>query len=150
MTLLNRHVCTFCHSLRFQSDPDSKARLSRLEQELSVKEEESDRLTKLWRQEKEKLEARKKIQQEIENLRVELAKAQRQGDLNKASEILYGKIPGLQKQLKEGESQNLLLLSDAVTEKEIAIVVSRATGESTTAVKVFSLFSAQVFLFLLC
>jgi ATP-dependent Clp protease ATP-binding subunit ClpB len=115
-------------ALKKEKDAASKERLAKLEKELADLKEQSSRLKAQWQKEKEEIGNSQKIVEQIEQLRVELEQAQRRGDLHRASEIQYGKLPELQGQLdalKEKQSQGgLILLKEEVTEEDIAKVVS--------------------------
>ena len=119
-------------ALKKEKDAASKERLAKLEKELADLKEQSGRLKAQWQKEKEEIGKSQKIAEQIEQLRVELEQAQRKGDLHRASEIQYGKIPELQGQLdalKEKQTQEgLTLLKEEVTEEDIAKVVSSWTG----------------------
>src|SRR5262245_51135845 len=86
-------------ALKKERDTASKERLSKLEKELADLKEQSSRLKAQWQKEKEEITKSQKVAEEIEQLRTELEQAQRRGDLQRASEIQYGKIPELQSQL---------------------------------------------------
>jgi ATP-dependent Clp protease ATP-binding subunit ClpB len=90
-------------ALKKETDTASKDRLEKLQKELADLEEKSDALTQTWRAEKEKLNAAQKLKEELDQARLELERAQRGGDLAKAGELAYGKIPQLEAQLKETE-----------------------------------------------
>ena len=85
-----------------------------------------------WENEKKSVERVQKIREEIEQVNKEIQKAQREYDLNRAAELQYGRLPQLQKQLEEEEEQvkakDLSLVHEAVTDEEIARIVSRWTG----------------------
>jgi ATP-dependent Clp protease ATP-binding subunit ClpB len=119
-------------ALKKEKDAASKERLAKLEKELADLKEQSGHLKAQWQKEKEEIGKSQKIAEQIEQLRVELEQAQRRGDLHRASEIQYGKIPELQGQLdalKEKQMQGgLTLLKEEVTEEDIAKVVSSWTG----------------------
>ncbi len=116
-------------ALQKESDTASKDRLDALRKELSELEQQSSELTTRWQNERDKIHAEAKIKEELDAARVELEQAQRTGDLAKAGELQYGRIPELEKKLGEatGQSENALLREE-VTEDDIANVVSRATG----------------------
>ena len=116
-------------ALQKESDPASKERLQRLEKELADLEQQSAELTARWRAEKEKLASAQKLKEELERARYELEQAQRQGDWAKAGELAYGRIPELEKKLKDAEAaEGREMLEEAVTPEHIAQVVSRWTG----------------------
>jgi len=116
-------------ALAKEDDDASKDRLKALREELANLEQESSELTTRWQNERDKIEAEGKIKEELDHARLELEQAQREGDLAKAGELSYGRIPQLEKQLEEAEamSENALLREE-VTEEDIAGVVSRWTG----------------------
>src|SRR5207237_8680205 len=113
-----------------ESEPGSKERLKRLEQELATLEKQSADLTARWKSEKEKLSDAQKLKTELDRLRVELANAQRRGEYQRAGELAYGRIPELEKKLKEIEAMEgkVAMVEEAVTADHIAQVVSRWTG----------------------
>jgi ATP-dependent Clp protease ATP-binding subunit ClpB len=117
-------------ALRKESDAASKDRLARLEKEIAELEEESKVLTRNWEAEKAKLGSAQKLKEQLDQARTELEKAQRRGDLAKAGELAYGRIPELEKKLKEVEAQEQKggMVEEAVTPDQIAAVVSRWTG----------------------
>ncbi|GAB4241224.1 MAG: ATP-dependent chaperone ClpB [Methyloligellaceae bacterium] len=118
-------------ALRKEDDPASKDRLEKLEKELADLEEKAAALTERWRSEKERLSRVQKLKEELEAARVEVQQAQREGDLARASELSYGRIPELEKQLAEAEAEEAsasAMLEEAVTADHIAAVVSRWTG----------------------
>ncbi|MDR3423019.1 MAG: ATP-dependent chaperone ClpB [Xanthobacteraceae bacterium] len=117
-------------ALKKESDPGSKERLKRLEVELKSLEKESADLTARWKSEKEKLSGAQKLKHELDQLRIELANAQRRGEYQRAGEISYGRIPEIEKKLKAmeaGEGRGAMV-EEAVTASHIAQVVSRWTG----------------------
>jgi ATP-dependent Clp protease ATP-binding subunit ClpB len=113
-------------ALRKESDPASRERLGRLEKELAELEEKSDALTAEWQAEKSKVADTKKLKEQLDQARSEVEVAQRRGDLARASELLYGVIPGIEKQL--AQSSDGRLVNEAVDEEQVAAVVSRWTG----------------------
>jgi ATP-dependent Clp protease ATP-binding subunit ClpB len=116
-------------ALRKEDDAASRERLQRLERELTDLEERSDALTRRWRAEKEKLGSAQEAKAKLDQARIELANAQRQGDLARAGELAYGVIPGLERQIAEAESAgDEGMVEEAVTANHIAQVVSRWTG----------------------
>jgi ATP-dependent Clp protease ATP-binding subunit ClpB len=116
-------------ALKKETDAASRERLSRLEKELADLEERAAELTAMWRAEKEKLGQAQKIKEELDTARVELEQAQRRGDLARAGELAYGRIPELEKRLREVEqASRQSLVEEAVTENHVAQVVSRWTG----------------------
>ena len=94
-------------ALKKESDPASKDRLKRLELELRALEKQSADLTTRWKSEKDKLSEAQKLKTELDQLRAELANAQRRGEYQKAGELAYGRIPDLEKKLKDIESKGV-------------------------------------------
>ncbi|CEJ83732.1 Chaperone [Hyphomicrobium sp. GJ21] len=117
-------------ALKKETDAASKDRLARLEKSIADLEEKSKAMTARWESEKQKLGSAQKIKEELDNLRNSLEQAQRRGDLARAGELRYGKIPELEKQLSTIESQEGkgAMVEEAVTPDQIAAVVSRWTG----------------------
>src|SRR5438045_6305251 len=91
-------------ALKKETDLGSKERLKRLEKELSSLEKQSADITARWKAEKEKLSEAQKLKTELDQLRGELANAQRRGEYQRAGELAYGRIPELEKKLKSVES----------------------------------------------
>ena len=117
-------------ALKKEHDPSSRARLGRLETELAALEKQSADLTARWKSEKEKLSDAQKLKNQLDQLRIELANAQRRGEYQRAGEISYGRIPEIEKRLKAmeaGEGKGAMV-EEAVTANHIAQVVSRWTG----------------------
>jgi ATP-dependent Clp protease ATP-binding subunit ClpB len=118
-------------ALAKEKDPASRERLGKLEKELADTRSEAEALKAQWLKEKEEIGKAQKLAEEIEALKTELEQAQRRGDLGRASEIQYGLLPGLQKQLEQQtakERSSGVLLKEEVTEEDIAKVVSSWTG----------------------
>ena len=117
-------------ALKKESDAGSKERLKNLEAELKTLEKQSADLNARWKSEKEKLSDAQKLKTELEQLRTELANAQRKGEYQRAGELAYGRIPELEKKLKEVETSEGkgAVVEEAVTSQHIAQVVSRWTG----------------------
>src|ERR671921_611617 len=116
-------------ALKKESDRASKDRLKALEEELANLEQQSAELTTRWQGEKEKLAGEAKIKEELDRARLDLEQAQRAGDLAKAGELQYGRIPALEKQLAEVEAaSHTAMLREEVTSEDIASVVARWTG----------------------
>ena len=119
-------------ALEKEHDDASKKRLADLQDEIHKLEKEYADLEEVWQAEKATIQGSAGIKEEIDRLRVELEAAKRRGDYAAMSEIQYGKIPALEKQLAHSESneakpQHTLVRSE-VTEEEIAQIVSRWTG----------------------
>ncbi|KPK11572.1 MAG: Clp protease ClpB [Acidithiobacillales bacterium SG8_45] len=118
-------------ALKKESDEASKKRLVSLESEVEKLEKEYADLDEVWKAEKAAVHGTQHIKEEIDRARMELDTARRAGDLGRMSELQYGRIPELEKQLETAaaaEGKELTLLRNAVTENEIADVVSRWTG----------------------
>lgn len=116
-------------ALKKEQDAASKDRLSRLEDELANIEQQSAELTQRWHAEKEKISAEAKLKEQLDGARLELEQAQRAGDLAKAGELAYGRIPQIEKQLVDAQAEAKgAMLREEVTDQDIAGVVSRWTG----------------------
>lgn len=118
-------------ALRKENDAASRQRLDHLDKEITDLDERSQLLTAQWQRDKDKLAGAQKVKEALDKARIELAKAQRQGDLAKAGELAYGVIPDLEAKLADadpGETTDEAPPLEAVTPDEIAHVVSRWTG----------------------
>ncbi len=118
-------------ALKKEKDAESKQRLADLEAEINALEREFNDLEEIWKAEKATLQGATKVKEQIEAARLELEAAQRRQDYARMSEIQYGQIPQLEKQLaaaQEAETRGFTLLQDKVTAEEIAQVVARWTG----------------------
>jgi ATP-dependent Clp protease ATP-binding subunit ClpB len=118
-------------ALKKEKDAESKKRLADLESDIATLEREFNDLEEVWKAEKATLQGATRIKEQIEAAKLELEAAQRGQDYARMSEIQYGTLPELEKQLKaaqEVESKGFTLLQDKVTAEEIAQVVSRWTG----------------------
>jgi ATP-dependent Clp protease ATP-binding subunit ClpB len=113
-------------ALRKESDPASRERLTRLEKELAELEERSNAMGSAWKAEKETLAESQKLKERLDHARNEAEIAQRRGDLARASQLLYGEIPDLERRIAAGSDGKLV--NEAVTEEGIAAIVSRWTG----------------------
>ncbi|PLB43782.1 putative heat shock protein/chaperonin HSP78 [Aspergillus steynii IBT 23096] len=132
---LDRDITTIqieLESLRKETDVSSRERREKLEEDLKVKKEESQRLTEIWDNEKAEIESLKRTKEELEQARFELEQAQREGNFARAGELRYATIPTLEAKLpKEGEEKSgsqSSLIHDSVTADDIGNVVSRTTG----------------------
>ncbi len=114
-------------ALKRETDPASRDRLGKLEQELAGLQEKSDAMSAAWKAEKEKLAGGQKLKERLEAARSEVEVAQRRGDLARASQLLYGEIPELEKQIAANQDGGRLV-NESVTEEGIAAIVSRWTG----------------------
>ena len=118
-------------ALEKDSDDATKKRLAHISEKISDKQQQYDELDEVWTTEKAALYGTQTIKEDLEQARIELEAARRAGDLNRMSELQYGKLPELEKQLdlaSQAEMQEMSLLANKVTEVEIADVLSRATG----------------------
>jgi ATP-dependent Clp protease ATP-binding subunit ClpB len=116
-------------ALKKEPDAASRERLKKLEGELANLEQQSAELTQRWQAEKDKIAGEAKIKEQLDQARLELEQAQRSGDLARAGELQYGRIPELEKQLAEASQQTQgAMLREEVTDQDIAAVVSRWTG----------------------
>ncbi len=118
-------------ALKKEKDEASRKRLDMLEEEIERLEREFSDLEEVWKAEKASVQGATRIKEELEHARQELETARRAGDLARMSELQYGRIPELERQLEaasKAESQEMTLLRNNVTEEEIASVVSRWTG----------------------
>ena len=118
-------------ALQKEEDEASRKRLDMLEKELADKEREYAELEEVWKSEKATLSGSQHIKQELDAAKTEMEQARRAGDLSKMSELQYGRIPELEKQLaaaETGEGKEMSLLRYRVTDEEIAEVLSKATG----------------------
>ncbi len=121
-------------ALKREEDAASKERLTALEVEIAELEEKSNAMTAAWHAEKDRVNNVQKMQEQLDQARSEVEMAQRKGNLGRASELMYGVIPDLQRKIEEAQEQQQdhpdenQLVSKAVTEQGIAAVVSRWTG----------------------
>ncbi|MES2754625.1 MAG: ATP-dependent chaperone ClpB [Pseudomonadota bacterium] len=115
--------------LKRESDPASKDRLGNIDGELANLEEQSAALTTRWQAEKDKIAGEGVLKGKLDAARLELEQAQRAGDLAKAGELSYGRIPALEKQLADASGATAgAMLREEVTAEDIAGVVARWTG----------------------
>jgi ATP-dependent Clp protease ATP-binding subunit ClpB len=121
-------------ALRKETDKASKDRLAKIDKELADLKEEATQLRSHWEQEKEAIQAGRKLKEELEQVKGEIERVQRAGDYAKASELQYGKVPQLEADIKkhEGRLQELQkaksMLKEEVDEEDIAEVVGKWTG----------------------
>ncbi len=121
-------------ALRKEKDPASQDRLGKLERELANLKEEKNRLTAHWEQEKAAIQGSRTLKEEQERVRNDMLRAQQAGDYAKASELQYGKLPELERKIKEQEAKlaeqqkGHRMLKEEVDEEDIAEVVGRWTG----------------------
>jgi ATP-dependent Clp protease ATP-binding subunit ClpB len=120
-------------ALRKETDKASKERLERLERELANLKEEQNRLHGHWEHEKEAIQAIRKAREELEQVRLQIETVQRSGDYAKASELQYGKLPELERTIKDHETKladlqkSQRMLKEEVDEEDIAEVVAKWT-----------------------
>ena len=118
-------------ALQKETDEASVKRLGILEEEIATLEREYSDLEEIWKSEKAAVQGSSHVKEELERARMELETAQRAGDLARAGELQYGRIPELEKQLQmasQAETQQMTLLRNKVSEEEIAEVVALWTG----------------------
>jgi ATP-dependent Clp protease ATP-binding subunit ClpB len=125
-------------ALRKEKDKASKGRLAKLEKELANLKAESDALMARWQGEKDAVQRLRAVREQVEQTKVEIAQAERHYDLNRAAELKYGKLVGLEKQLAE-ENEKFAkslagprMIKEEVDAEDIAEVVSRWTGVPVT------------------
>jgi ATP-dependent Clp protease ATP-binding subunit ClpB len=119
-------------ALKKEKDAASRERLEKLDRELAEVKEQSSAMRAQWQKEKQEIGKTQKVAEKIERLRAELEQAQRRGDLHRASEIQYGLLPDMERELKKiepGEAKSTsTILREEVTDEDIAKVVSTWTG----------------------
>src|ERR1700678_897811 len=121
-------------ALKKETDPASKQRLKKIEKEIADLKSESDALKAQWQAEKEGVQKLRTLREQLEQTKVDIEKAERQYDLNKAAELKYGKLTELENKLRAEETRlaekqlGKRLLKEEVDEEDIAQVVSRWTG----------------------
>jgi ATP-dependent Clp protease ATP-binding subunit ClpB len=114
-------------ALKKESDKASRERLGKIEKELAELKSQSTTLQAQWKSDQETIKKQRDLRAQIEQTKVDIEQAERAYDLNKAAELKYGKLTGLEKQL-EKEKRETTLLKEEVDEEDIAQVVSRWTG----------------------
>jgi ATP-dependent Clp protease ATP-binding subunit ClpB len=120
-------------ALRKEKDKASRERLEKLERELANLKEEKSRLVTHWEQEKTAIQTLRKLKEDIEQVRIEIERAQRSGDYAKASELQYGQLPAVEQKIRDQEARltelqkDHRMLKEEVDEEDIAEVVSRWT-----------------------
>ncbi len=121
-------------ALKKETDPDSKERLKAIKREIAELKEKSSELEIQWKNEKDVISKIRQFQKDMDSLKAEADIAERKADLQKAAEIRYGKIPELEKKIKEQQKKladaqkNKRILKEEVTTEDVAGVVSRWTG----------------------
>ena len=119
-------------ALKKETDRLSKERLENLQKELADQREEFANRKAQWDNEKNSVEKLRKLREEIDSINSQIQAAQQNYDLNKAAELMYGRLPQLEKQLEIEEAQvnakDLALVHESVTDEEISKIVSRWTG----------------------
>ncbi|MEE2002558.1 ATP-dependent chaperone ClpB [Alkalimonas sp. MEB108] len=119
------------NALSKEVDDSSKKRRDVIQEQIALLEQEYKDLDEIWSSEKAALQGTQTIKAELEQVRLDMEVARRAGDLQRMSELQYGRIPALEKQLdlaSQAEMQDMQLLRNRVTEQEIADVLSKATG----------------------
>jgi ATP-dependent Clp protease ATP-binding subunit ClpB len=133
MDRLNRKIIQLKierEALKKETDASSKQRFADLEKQLNKLEKEYSELEEIWKKEKATVQSEQKIKEELDQAKLEMEAAQRKVDLTKMSELQYGKIPALEKQLQaalKAEKNQMRLVRNKVTEEEVAEVVSKWT-----------------------
>ncbi len=122
-------------ALKKESDPASRERLEKIERELADLREKSDSLKASWQEEKAKIQRIREIKERMDRLAVEAERYQREGDLNKVAEILYGETPRLrseldaaQREIEEIRTEGRGMLKEEVDAEDIAAIISKWTG----------------------
>jgi ATP-dependent Clp protease ATP-binding subunit ClpB len=121
-------------ALRKERDPASRERLDRLEEELADLQERSSGMKAHWQQEKARIDGIRRLKSDIESARAEFDRAEREGDLERAAELRYGRLVELERELQEGNAaltelqSERKMLNEEVTEEDVAEVVSKWTG----------------------
>jgi ATP-dependent Clp protease ATP-binding subunit ClpB len=121
-------------ALKKERDPASKGRLEDVKRQIAEVEESTSGMRAQWQREREVIEQIRQVQPEIESLRHEAEEAQRGGDLGRAAEITYGRIPELEKRIEESRrtlakvQEKTSYLREEVTDQDIAAIVSKWTG----------------------
>ena len=122
-------------ALKKETDPASRERLEKIKRDLADIKEQCDVLKSRWQQEKEIIQRIRDIKERIDKLRIDAERFQRQGDLNKVAEILYGEVPNLEKQLKEEhdrieelQKDGAGMLKEEVDANDIADIISKWTS----------------------
>jgi len=134
MDRLERKLIQFkieAEALKKESDPQAKLSLARLHQSIGELDREYSDLEEVWLAEKAAVQGSQHVKEQLEQARVELEAARRASDLTKMSELQYGRIPELEKQLDmagQAEMMDMKLLQYRVTDESIANVISRWTG----------------------
>ncbi|ODQ59480.1 hypothetical protein WICANDRAFT_33284 [Wickerhamomyces anomalus NRRL Y-366-8] len=132
--ILDRSIMTIqieLESLKKETDPLSVERREKLEEDLKLKQDELSRLTEVWEREKAEIDAIKNAKKDLEQAKVDLEIAQREGNYGKASELRYSRIPDLQKKVELSEQEENKpdsLLHESVTSEDISKVISKMTG----------------------
>ncbi|MBO0700324.1 MAG: ATP-dependent chaperone ClpB, partial [Zavarzinella sp.] len=126
-------------ALKKETDPASRERLRRLEKELADHKATADALKARWQNEKNAVQKVREVREQIEQVKHQIEQAERNYDLNRAAELKYGRLPDLERQLKQLEESTAQsgdgaprLLKEEVGEEDIAAVVSRWTGVPVT------------------
>jgi len=119
-------------ALKKEDDKASKDRLERLEKELADLQDRGSEMTAKWQAERDKLEGTRHVKEKLDRARAELDIAKREGNLAKAGELSYGVIPELERLIGEAETNDDMMVEEAVRPEQIAQVVERWTGIPTS------------------
>ncbi|KAF9166075.1 chaperone ATPase hsp78 [Actinomortierella ambigua] len=133
---LDRGIVTMeieLESLKKETDPLSVSRRQKLEGDLKKKKEESQRLTKIWKEERAKLESMKSAKADLEQAKIDLENAQRRGDFTRASELRYGIIPDLEAKLPKEEQIPMEAIEGALSDTDSKELLNNATEENRGA-----------------
>ncbi|WFD34114.1 chaperone ATPase hsp78 [Malassezia cuniculi] len=133
---LDREILTLqieLESLRNETDPLSVSRRNDVEKELNEKRQENAALTSVWMEERSRLDKVKSLKEELEQARIALEQAMREGNFQRVAELQYGRIPDLERQLPQEENaaadaQKTQMVHERVTSDDIAAVVAKMTG----------------------
>jgi ATP-dependent Clp protease ATP-binding subunit ClpB len=122
-------------AMKKETDEASRKRLALIEEEIAKLQKELADLEEIWKAEKAQAQGSQQVREEIEKVKVQIEDLKRKGDFNRVAELQYGKLPELEKRLKEAQAKEAAggasaprLLRTQVGAEEIAEVVSRATG----------------------
>ena len=134
LEIIDRSIATISielEALKKEKDPKSIEKRNELQKLLFQKQRESERITEIWKEEKEKLMKSKEIKAKLEKARFDLEKAEREGRYEEAGKLKYVDIPAMESELPKGEfdDESNSLLSEAVTAKHISYVVSKTTSK---------------------
>ncbi len=121
-------------ALERETDPRARERLKKLEEQLEELRKKSEEMKAQWQQEREVIQKIRSIKEKIDQLRIEAQQAERQGDLNRVAEIIYGRIPQLEKELEEWNQKLAEIqkehkfLKEEVDAEDVAEIIAKWTG----------------------